>query len=844
MLKKNLILAAGMLFATGAFAATLTPQQALDRAASTPEGKKSLKSNVQPTLAYTAKTVSGEAAVYVFNQAANGGIVLLSADDIALPVLGYTDAGSFDPANIPPQMAYWMDSYASQIEYAKKNGMKSKARQEAPSNWTAIAPMLTTQWDQGTPFNNQTPTSGNTHMPTGCVATAMAQIMNYWKYPETGRGSVSYTSGSNRLSMSFNRENFDWANMIDNYIPGMYNETQANAVSYLMKACGFGSKMQYAPGGSGTQTMDAGAALVNYFYYDKSVNSVDRLVMTDDEWTAFVYDQLKNVGPAMYSGTASGGGHAWVVDGYDGNGYFHMNWGWGGTCNGYYLLTAMNPTVQGTGGFYGGYNFGQGLLYNIRKPAKDSDMSDGNMSWQGSLTMYGNLNATNNGNVITFTLANNTEPGYYNVSMGPVNTVFGFEAQPVGGGEITYTQCSSPSNLSQLKSGAYYPASTVKPVARFNNDLPDGEYKVTLVYKNGSTSTTWNHFEKAVGYNDYVIIKKIGKSYAVVNVSPAQFNITDAKIITPLYYNNPCQFELTFDNPTDFDLTQMVVPTLLIDGKVNYESDSQLVAVPAHSKLTQKMTYTFTRVDGGKTPSTASPVEFQFSISDTNSGQNYGTFGNYTMYRSSTNMKLNVENLEITNAGESNAAPYGTVFGIDDYRDIAISLTLEMTSNNSFLAAPLTASVYKFDTETRRNGALVYEKDFPNYIYLSSGNKVTEKVSLNMSQNYNIADTYAVVISYTAGTSRSTIGTLYFAASSGVDDIISDAGNLSVAYDGRTINATSEAGIANITIMNAGGMIVASHNAASVSTANLSNGIYIVRATDRKGNTRTLKIRK
>ena len=194
MIKRSLLIAAGIAIALGANAETLSPQQALQRATATEKGARKIKATIQPTLSYTAKTLKGDAAVYVFNSADNQGFMLVSADDVAVPMLGYTDSGTFDPNNIPEPLQYWLGEYAKQIAYAKENNIKtSEIGLTFPSDWKTIQPYVKTKWGQNTPFNRFTPVLNNKQCPTGCVATAMAQVMNYYQYPEIGQGKVTYS---------------------------------------------------------------------------------------------------------------------------------------------------------------------------------------------------------------------------------------------------------------------------------------------------------------------------------------------------------------------------------------------------------------------------------------------------------------------------------------------------------------------------------------------------------------------------------------------------------------------------------------------------------------------------
>lgn len=843
MIKKSILLAAGALMATGAFAATLSPQEALQRVSTTPEGKKMAKSSVQPSLTFTAVDKRGEATMYVFNKADNGGFMLLSADDIAFPMLGYTDAGAFDPANIPAEMQYWMDEYSRQIEFARARGVKASARRNYPAEWEYVAPLCKTQWDQGEPYNNDCPTSIGIHLPTGCVATAMAQIMKYHNYPEMGRGSINYSCMTlgQTLSMSFDQQPFEWNKMLNSYTKGNYSEEEGQAVSYLMKACGYASQMQYASGASGTSSQQAGVGMVTYFNYDKNIKCSERMEFTDSEWAELVYNQIKNVGPALYSGQADAGGHAFVVDGYDGNGYFHINWGWSGMCNGFYLLTALNPTEQGTGGYMGGYNFDQSLLYDIKRPANPDDNQP---SFNGYLSIHGTVNATMSGSQMSFTLKewtvktnNGVFPGCYaNTSLNAVSCDFGIEiVNADGSGTPVYVK----SITRAIPIGSFYTSPNLTPTAKFDELLPNGRYKVSLVY---CKANTWYHFRHPVGMYDYVYVTKEGTKYTVENLSPASLEISNARITTPLYYSSPCQVEITFSNPSDQEILQVVVPTLSVNGVVNYEGDLQMISLAPGEQATKSLTYTFNRVNNGQVPSSAKPVEFTLGVSDTNRNINFGTFGTYQMYRASGSPRVSVDHYTITNAMEETQKDYGMLYGIENYSYIMTELAFNVSGTNAFLASPITASVYEFDPETLAIGNLVFEKNYKDYAYYKSGQSGTMHTALNVSDYCTPAKTYVVKTYYLDGGNRKEIGTLYFAADSGVDGIISDGGKLNLIYSGNTVKASSERGMSSITVFDVKGAQVASTSGDSLDISALAGGIYIIRATDKAGESKIVKI--
>ena len=313
-------------------------------------------------------TENGQNRLYVFN-AAHGGFVIVSGCDATEQVLGYSDSGVFDPLNVAPGLDCMLQYYSQEIGYAIDNDL-----QPTPDNVQtadarqAIAPMLKTRWGQSTPFNNMCPMVGSSRSVTGCLATAMAQVMKYHNWPDVGEGSRSYEStlGGEKvtLSMNFGETTYDWANMLDNYSAG-YNEQQANAVATLLYSCGVACGMNYAT--STAPSAELFKALPNNFKYDKSIKMAEKAYYGIDEWNDIVYNELRNGRVVYLAGYNAKSGHAFVCDGYDKNDYFHINWGWVGLDDGYFKMSALDPSEQGIGGSDAGYSKGLEMVYNIKQ---------------------------------------------------------------------------------------------------------------------------------------------------------------------------------------------------------------------------------------------------------------------------------------------------------------------------------------------------------------------------------------------------------------------------------------------------------------------------------------------
>ena len=299
---------------------------------------------------------------YVFNRGKGDGYVIMAADDQFDTPLGYTDKGEFDYNNIPDNMRYWLDSYA---EYIRQLQSTPSARRKAIPTHPAIEPMLTTLWNQGYPYNNECPMYFSLgRSVTGCVATAMAQVLYHQRDKSVDEiqadipGYTTYTShptyGQLKVEGIPAGSPIDWANMLNNYNGGGSAKQQL-AVAQLMHYCGVSVEMDYTNSSSGANSYKVADAMNKYFGYS-TARYIERYNYTDENWDETIYKELEQGRVVYLSGANSEAGHAFVTDGYDGNRCYHINWGWGGTSNGFFLLSSLNPSSQGIGGSGDGYS--------------------------------------------------------------------------------------------------------------------------------------------------------------------------------------------------------------------------------------------------------------------------------------------------------------------------------------------------------------------------------------------------------------------------------------------------------------------------------------------------------
>lgn len=307
---------------------------------------------------------------YVFNTDGKKGFVIISGDDELTELVGYSNEGEFRSENAPENLRAWLDGYAAFVR-SVRDGESRPMRASVNNATPVVEPLVTTRWNQGEPYNLLCPydSSVGVTCPTGCAATSMAQLINYHEWPVQGKGTKSYNSSYGRFTVDFSKSVYDWANMKDRYesyydedknIVNEWTDTEANAVAKLMYDCGVALEMTYGPYSSGAADTEMPLALCNYFNYHADL--ITRDGHTVDEFLARIKEELDNSRPLVFNGQGSGGGHSYIVDGYDSNDYLHVNWGWGGISDGYFNVSYMNPDDLGTGGGSGGFNEMQSIV--------------------------------------------------------------------------------------------------------------------------------------------------------------------------------------------------------------------------------------------------------------------------------------------------------------------------------------------------------------------------------------------------------------------------------------------------------------------------------------------------
>ncbi len=315
---------------------------------------------------------------FIFNDEANGGYVVVSGDERMPDVLGYSYTGHFDENMIPDNMRAWLEDYAKQVIYLRTHP-EVQASKRIASEREEVKPLINCHFNQGKYYYDKCPLLNGEHCPTGCVATAMAQIMYYYQWPrQTTNDIPGYTTSTKMINVpAVPQMTINWDNIVEEYNQNQsYSDEQIEAISTLMLLCGTSVKMDYDISGSGAGMTAAGAALRKFFDYDDLIESVSRYGDLE-AWEQMLYEELDGGQPVLYSGQSdsNNSGHAFVLDGYR-DGYFHVNWGWGGHEDDYFLLTDLNE-----------FNYDQDAIIGI-KPAYPDGLCRYAVFDNGKMTLY------------------------------------------------------------------------------------------------------------------------------------------------------------------------------------------------------------------------------------------------------------------------------------------------------------------------------------------------------------------------------------------------------------------------------------------------------------------------
>ncbi len=494
------------------------------------------------------RSTAGNPAFYIYNIGDNQGFVIVSGEDAAKTILGYSDEGNFLAEGMPENLKNWLNYYQLEIEGLRNAAISANASSSeqislVAKSTTSIAPLLgNIKWNQTDPYNQLCPLDAATNRRTlaGCVAIAMAQIMKYYNWPATGTG-IHTNVNNTTPSVDFSKTSYDWSNMLGSY-SSTATSAQKSAVSTLVYQCGVAVDMVYSLTGSSASSNKAAEALVNHFGYDTDIQRYDRLYYSETEWNTLIKKELDLARPVYISAKNLEGGHAFVCDGYDTNNLYHINWGWGGYSNGYFELSALASDNPGVIGATGGFCYLQSILVGIQKADAINNVTHQLGIYNTPLTSSKSsvTNISKNSFNLSFNMANN---GLY------VNTFqrgIGF----IKNGSNTLTMLASDPAEYTLGANYHYTSALT-----FNINNPTvlstaGTYSLYPIYL-PKDSTNWSIIRGTDSLSNCLIVTVSSDTSATILPPSVKSILTLTKALSPLsrlYQNKSISVDVTLQN--------------------------------------------------------------------------------------------------------------------------------------------------------------------------------------------------------------------------------------------------------------------------------------------------------
>lgn len=829
MRKVTIIVSSCLLTYLGLSAASLTPDQALQRLSNSIPTRSATFTDLK--YAGTIELSNGQPGLYVFENNTEPGFAILSADDLAAPLLGYSDHGNLDSDSMSPDMKWWLQEYARQIEYARMTGAKPYKNLSTRTDKKSVQPLLSTKWNQNDPYNLMTPIVNGRHCMTGCVATAMAQVMKFWNYPEVGKGSaectILYNNGtSGNDTMTLNEQKFDWNNMLPSY-EGSSTEEQKSAVAYLMKACGYATNMDYSLSESGTAVFYVATSLINNFEYNKNLQYCQREYYSATQWSDIIYDELVAGRPIVYGGQSIQSGHCFVCDGYDSNGYFHFNWGWGGMSDGYFLLDALNPGSLGIGANGGGYNFYQSIVIGIQ-PTEGKEYTP-------NFAQEGNMQGNNTGNTINLSAGQNG--GWYNMDTKAITIDLGVRIEPIAPtkGETIYTELQKNQTF-QVRYG-FKDISFTLP-----SSIKNGTFRITLCYRLSGTEA-WTPVRCQPEYFNYVEFTKDDSKYTFKQNTKAMPKIEEAEFLTPLYYGDAVKMSVTVSNPTSKEITSYIYPALYSGGRPIMRADGVAVTLAPGEIDTKEYTCMFDLM-----PGKAAPTEdtlYQLNFYDPTSPDNTDNYlQTYSGFSKDVTMKIDEFVLDLTIEdfvikGYDTYVKNGREFyNVTDATSIPFSMTI--INNTDYFAKQIDIVIFPYIPGEEVKS--IISEPFSPFALLTKGERADLGANINLAAG-EIGKSYWA-IPY-IGINPLGDYELFFTLVESNEVKGLDIDDTDIKYEKDSSRLIVSEGVSSLVISSMDGRVYdMSHEVAvgAIDISDLPAGVYVVKGIWKSGSLKSVKI--
>lgn len=707
-LKFNCILIALLLITSGAIGKRRSPKQAAQLA----KGfvvKQQQNGRIRTATAKrkVQQAIYDGSGCYVFNVGSDEGFVVVSADDRTEAVLGYTTTGTFNKENISDNLRWWLGEYDKEIATLDKLQI-DKETLTKPKTHEPITPLIQTHWNQDTPYNLKTPSNGKRRTATGCVATAMAQVFYYHKMDKTTTKIPAYTTGSHKFAMpELPATTFDWDKMRTTYQDEDSDEG-AMEVAKLMLYCGQAVQMDYGYDASGAWLQ--GGNIERFFGFAPGITLLSRHECTVAQWDSLIYKEIAEGRPVIYTGDKQNkgykSGHAFVCDGYDGKGYFHINWGWGGMEDGFFKLAILNPENQGTGGVAGkdGYAIAQTAVLGLSKTAVPHDY----------IKDYPRLTVANTSLTQTYDTRREKSQNFHiaGLFLRVWNTSKHMRSYDYGWAlykDNRFLNIVDQRSINNIETGysANYTASLT-----LGADLEEGKYVLTPVFREKDTEEWTKCVDETDRCYEITIYEKR------MDIAAAQkklsLKINEVEIHGKKEVNNALELIINITNNTKYNTPELY---LLDNGSIETAID---LSLDPDSTGTFSLHFTPTRA--GKHVLKLSPTKYE---------KNY-LYVDTIVVEEAKKMEL-THNIEVTSRGEnSNNLLKGN--------DFCISVTSKNKGQYHY-HAPLLCTLYKF----KENGYGFSIDHQSKEVDIKVGDSITTTFAFN---NLETNATYCVTIAH------------------------------------------------------------------------------------------------
>lgn len=482
------------------------------------------------------KQTDSDATFYVFGMEQSEGFVIVSGESVMPEIVGYSFTSSIDMNNMPAALEAYLADYATLVDAVRAGEVNVNERLSQIDVSSAVAPLCTTEWGQGAPYNALCPAINNVKCPCGCVATALAQIMFYHSWPKVGRGGKSYSSGIESVGViksEFSDHEYAWDVMKKTTSENLASDSASAAVAQLCYDCGIAVHMNYDTSGSGAYDDDLSEAMYRYFGYKASTIHLETRVCyaTQKEWDEMIMAELIAGRPVAYSGDGDDGGHEFIVDGFDTDGFFHINWGWNGLYNGYFRLFSLDDKSKGIS-----FNEGQSALLGVEPDYEGNDyLRVQQVKATISDAPYVSVDTLQLGKSFSFKLSN-----LWNKTLRTHTWYFGVGLFDMDGNLVKQLQNTKPKEYSETLN-SYYGFKSYSMVCVFSKSIPDGEYMMRLICREQNYED-WILPDVEGGAHRNCINVTVKDGFAYFNQIPSSiYNIcvdgSDSEVVSRTYYN-------------------------------------------------------------------------------------------------------------------------------------------------------------------------------------------------------------------------------------------------------------------------------------------------------------------